>query len=205
MHITSRKFYNFSRWLHIYLSTALFALLLFFCLTGVILNHIAWLSGTEQEQVISAELPKDWSSQQASLVELTPMASAWLRQEYNLPAPKNIEYDNDFGELIFDYSLPGATALAIISVPDRQLTLEYQEPHWLSVWSDLHKGRHSGAVWSWVIDVSAVLMLIFAITGLIILWQNRKKRNAGLLAVLVGAMTPVGIYYLFVPFVSPLF
>ena len=202
MHITSRKFYNFSRWLHIYLSTALFALLLFFCLTGVILNHIAWLSGTEQEQVISAELPEDWPSQLDNLVELTPVASAWLTQEYNLPGPKNIEYDNDFGELILDYSLPGASALAVISIADQQLTLEYQEPHWLSVWSDLHKGRHSGAVWSWVIDVSAVLMLVFAITGLIILWQNRKKRNAGLLAVFVGVMTPVGIYYLFVPFVA---
>ena len=57
-----------------------------------------------------------------------------------------------FGELILDYSLPGASALAVISIADQQLTLEYQEPHWLSVWSDLHKGRHSGAVWSWVID-----------------------------------------------------
>lgn len=201
MRALSRTLYNSSRWLHIYLSTLLFSLLLFFCITGVVLNHIHWLDNTSEDKTIEQNLPVSWFSPQLTLEELQPKASKWLRKTYNLPQAKSIEFDHDTHEIFVDYSLPAGGALAIISLTDKQVSLDYQQAHWMNLWTDLHKGRHSGAIWSWIIDISAVLMVFFAMTGLIILFQNRKKRRSGLIAACIGTLSPVIIYYLFVPFV----
>lgn len=42
-------------------------------------------------------------------------------------------------------------------------------------------------------------MILFALTGVIILFQNRRRRMSTLASVALGALTPVGIYFLFVP------
>lgn len=202
MQTVSRILYNSSRWLHIYLSTALFSLLLFFCISGLVLNNMHWLDETSNDVQLEVELPQDWQWQTDELQQLMPVISVWLSKEYNLPHPRNVEFDPDFGEIIFDYSLPAGGALATVSVADKLLILEYQQAHWMNIWTDLHKGRHSGAVWSWVIDISAVLMLLFALTGFIILFQNRNKRGAGFVTAVAGTLTPFVIYLIFVPFVS---
>ena len=40
-----------SRWLHIYLSMVSFAIVLFFSVTGLTLNHPSWLGGDKQVNV----------------------------------------------------------------------------------------------------------------------------------------------------------
>jgi len=202
MQVFSRVLYNSSRWLHIYLSTALFSLLLFFCASGLVLNNMHWLDDTGTESQLEVELPQDWDWQNQDLPVLMPKISIWLSKEYNLPHPRSVEFDPDFGEIIVDYSLPAGGALATILVHEQSLLLEYQQNHWMNIWTDLHKGRHSGTVWSWVLDISAVLMLLFAVTGFVILFQNRKKRGPGVFTAVAGTLTPFIIYLLFVPFVS---
>ena len=67
--------------------------------------------------------------------------------------------------------------------------------------ADAHEeeGRHTGEAWSWVIDISAVLMILFSITGMIILFQNRKKRLVGIWLTVLGVATPAVIYLCWVP------
>jgi hypothetical protein len=65
--------------------------------------------------------------------------------------------------------------------------------------NDLHKGRHTGEYWSWLIDISAVFMLLFSFTGLIILFQQLKRRGTGLWLLMWGTATPVLIYLIWVP------
>jgi hypothetical protein len=42
-------------------------------------------------------------------------------------------------------------------------------------------------------------MILFAITGMIILFQNRKKRLAGIWITVLGVVTPLVIYSCWVP------
>ncbi|GAA0362555.1 PepSY-associated TM helix domain-containing protein [Bowmanella denitrificans] len=194
-----RSFYNGSRWLHIYLSTALFGLLVFFCVTGVVLNHVGWLDGGGKEGELDISVPPQWQALAQSPPQLIAAVGDYLCQQHNLEHPRAVEWSADDAELVLDYALPAGYALATLDLQGEVLLLEYHKGSWLGVWSDLHKGRHSGLAWSWVIDISAVLMLLFALTGLIILWQNRGKRRSGMLAAVLGALTPVLIYFLFVP------
>jgi len=56
--LIAKKVFSFSRWLHIYVSTALFSLLIFFCFTGITLNHAAWFSNDGEQQTKTIPLPQ---------------------------------------------------------------------------------------------------------------------------------------------------
>lgn len=184
--------------MHIYSSTALFALLVLFCVSGLVLNHVSWLANDKTdgqlEQPLPAELQQSLKQDaQAALPQLT----LYLTKQFNLEQPKSVEWDEE--EILLDYPLPAGFAYVIVEPAPGLLSLGYQKGGFLTLIGDLHKGRHTGDAWAWVIDLSAVLMVLFAITGCIILLQNRNKRRLGLWLTALGLVTPWLIYLLFVP------
>ena len=199
--INKRTFYSVSRALHIYLSTALFFLLILFCVSGIILNHVDWLENDKQngqsQRLISAELFEQANLD--TLPSLYPEIEDYMQQEFSLSNVKSIEWEKEDALVMLDYPLPAGFAYAEIDFQTGELNIDYQIGGFMSLIGDLHKGRHTGEAWSWVIDISAVLMILFAITGLIILFQNRKKRAAGLWLTLLGVATPLVIYLVWVP------
>jgi hypothetical protein len=197
-----KKLFSACRWLHIYLSTILFSLLLFFCITGIVLNHIDWLDHSSEEGELTIELTLNDIQEQAPLQELLPYFQKILLDNYHLQTVQKIEFDHDSKQIIFDYSLPASYVLVIADIVNSKLSIEYSKGNWLNIWSDLHKGRHSGKAWSWVIDLSAIFMTLFAVTGMIILFQNRKKRRNGVITVLFGTLSPLVLYWFFVPYLS---
>ena len=56
---------------------------------------------------------------------------------------------------------------------------------WLN---DLHKGRHTGPVWSVLIDVTAGLLGVMAVSGIWLLLYVRRRRTSGLWVGLVGTL-----------------
>lgn len=177
--INKRALYSTSRALHIYISTALFFLLILFCVSGIVLNHIDWLKNDKNNgqvtAIIPAELVTKANEQLNTLPTLYPEIEAYLAEQYALTKVKSIEWEKEDALVMLDYPLPAGFAYAELDFTTGELNLDYQTGGFLSLIGDLHKGRHSGEVWSWVIDISAVLMILFAITGMIILFQNRKN------------------------------
>ncbi|MEM7079034.1 MAG: PepSY-associated TM helix domain-containing protein [Pseudomonadota bacterium] len=193
------KFYSWSRWLHLYISTVLFATLVFFAITGITLNN-SWYddaSGNEGEleielsETLRAGLREDsWDPDLSAL-------RATVADATGLGEPSRVELFAEYQEVTFEYALPAGQALATLT-PDRAW-LEYETGSLLALANALHKSRDGGAVWSVFVDVAAVGMLLFAITGITILFQNRRRRRSALLSVALGLLTPVGLYLLFVP------
>nr|WP_231387294.1 PepSY-associated TM helix domain-containing protein [Pseudoalteromonas sp. A41-2] len=196
-------FYSVSRALHIYLSTALFFLLILFCISGIILNHVSWLENDKHNGqthvLISAQLFKKAQQNLNALPTLYPEIERYMADQFSLQNVKSIEWEKQDALVMLDYPLPAGFAYAEIDFQTGELNLDYQTGGVMSLIGDLHKGRHTGEAWSWVIDISAVLMIIFAITGLFILFQNRKKRTSGLWLTLFGVVTPLVIYLVWVP------
>ncbi|WP_421419090.1 PepSY-associated TM helix domain-containing protein [Pseudoalteromonas lipolytica] len=198
-----RIFYSVSRALHIYLSTALFFLLILFCISGIILNHVSWLENDKHNGqthvLISAQLFEKAQQNLNALPTLYPEIERYMADQFSLQNVKSIEWEKQDALVMLDYPLPAGFAYAEIDFQTGELNLDYQTGGVMSLIGDLHKGRHTGEAWSWVIDISAVLMIIFAITGLFILFQNRKKRTSGLWLTLFGVVTPLVIYLVWVP------
>ncbi|MFP3351344.1 PepSY-associated TM helix domain-containing protein [Pseudoalteromonas sp. SIMBA_153] len=201
--VNKRALYSTSRALHIYISTALFFLLILFCVSGIVLNHVDWLKNDKNNGQITAAIPAELltkaQTELNTLPAIYPQIEAYLAKQYGLNKVKSIEWEKQDSLVILDYSLPAGYAYAEFDFISGELLLDYQTGGVLSVIGDLHKGRYSGDVWSWVIDISAVLMILFAITGMIILFQNRKKRIAGIWITALGVATPIVIYLCWVP------
>jgi hypothetical protein len=68
-----------------------------------------------------------------------------------------------------------------------------------AVLDDLHKGRDSGVAWAWVIDVSAVLMAVSAVSGLWLVLYVRRRRSPGLVVTLVGTLVLLAVVWMWVP------
>ena len=201
--INKRALYSTSRALHIYISTALFFLLILFCVSGIVLNHVDWLKNDKSNGHVTATIPAELvtkaNAQLNTLPSLYPEIEAYLATQYSLTKVKSIEWEKEDALVMLDYPLPAGFAYAELDFATGELNLDYQTGGFLSLIGDLHKGRYTGEVWSWVIDTSAELMIIFAITGMIILFQNRKKRLAGIWITVLGIATPLVIYLCWVP------
>ena len=55
---------------------------------------------------------------------------------------------------------------------------EVTDRGWIAYLNDLHKGRHTGAAWSWFLDVFAVAAIVFCVSGLLLLQLHSKRRPA---------------------------
>ena len=66
----------------------------------------------------------------------------------------------------------------------------------VGVINDLHKGRDTGPVWSLVIDVSAVLLIVISLSGLILIFYLKLRRVPGVVVAVVGGLV-VGLLYWF--------
>lgn len=199
-----RNFFYYSRLVHIYLSSLLFTLLILFCVSGLTLNHLDWVDNDhrdgETEIVLSGEQQLIFNEGESLPENQSVLAiQALLAEQFNLQNPAEVNIDNEVGEVTFDYKLPAGYAFAIVDTESQTLLVEYRRGGFWTILNDLHKGRNTGAAWSWVIDLSAVLVIFFAVTGLVILFQNRKQRNPATITVILGTLTPVIIYLFWVP------
>ncbi|MEM1173726.1 MAG: PepSY-associated TM helix domain-containing protein [Pseudomonadota bacterium] len=197
--MTRQRFFTLVRSVHLYSSTALFASLAFFCVTGVTLSHGWYLdSGNRSdsrelavpELLVKGLAPDDWNPDIDALTKFIER-SAGLRE------PTKIELDRDYGEITLSYSAPAADADVLVT--QEGMLIDAQRGSWLATLNDLHKNRDAGLSWSILIDVTAIGMLAFALTGLVILFQNRRQVRRSLMIVAVGLATPVLVFLFLVP------
>ena len=94
-----RSFYSVSRALHIYLSTALFFLLILFCVSGIILNHVSWLENDkhngQNQLLVSAKLFEKAQANLDTLPSLYPEIEQYMQQQFSLSNVKSIEWEKE--------------------------------------------------------------------------------------------------------------
>ncbi len=185
----------FSRWLHVYFSMFSFLVVLFFAVTGITLNHAEWFDGKQVEKKFTGNIPVAWvnarDTSQIKKLEIVEL----LRKMYNIKG-----YVSDFliqeDQCAVSFKGPGYGADAFISRKDGKFQLTELRMGLIAVLNDLHKGRDSGKGWSWVIDISAGLLSLISLTGLIMLFFLRTKRLNGILWLVIGGAICYLIYWL---------
>ena len=60
------------------------------------------------------------------------------------------------------------------------------------------KGRNTGPAWSWFIDIFAVASLVFALTGLVLLWLHAHRRPSTWPLVGLGLLIPLLLAMFFI-------
>ncbi len=211
-----RKFSNrlaaFMRWLHIYLSLfGLFALL-FFSVTGITLNHPDWFFNEAEKSVQSEgkinpawlrlKSPEPVIDSQNSDDETRHVARLeiveFLRKTHAVRGALS-EIKADDRECTVTFKGPGYAADAFIDRDSGDYKITQTYHGFIAVINDLHKGRDTGTVWSIVIDLSAVVMTLVSITGVIILFWIKRRRVSGMITALVGTIVVLFVIWRWVP------
>lgn len=177
--------------------------LIVFAATGITLNNAAWIEASPTVESRSATLPDDLRStlvdmaDKAATVALPREAERWLDNEFNIRVRgRPAEFSAD--EVYVGLPEPGADAWLAISLPDGHVEYERNARGWVAYFNDLHKGRNTGAAWSWFIDIFAAACLMFAVTGLFLMTMHATNRRATWPLTGLGVLIPLVLMLLWV-------
>lgn len=196
MNIFKRNFSRSNRWLHIYLSMFSFAALLFFAVTGITLNHTSWIEGKEKVNQLEGDLQPAWVHTDSSKVSDLQVVE-FMRNKYSITAPLS-DFNTDESEVSFSFKGPGYNADGFIDRANGHFQITITKYGLVAMLNDLHKGRDSGKAWGWLIDISAVLMILVSLTGFIMLFFLKNKIVSGLIITALGTIALMLVYYWFV-------
>jgi hypothetical protein len=81
------------------------------------------------------------------------------------------------GELFYSIKQAGKSASIAVDLETGDTFYEQTHYGWWAVLNDLHKGRNTSNFWAWIIDLSSVLFIIFAISGFILAMPQKRFRR----------------------------
>ncbi len=175
--------------------------LLLFAFTGITLNHAADVEGSPQTVEKSATLPAPLLKQVATdggadaKKPLPAPVATWVEKETGARAAGEAEWSAD--EIYLALPRPGGDGWVSIDRQNGTVTSESTSRGWISYLNDLHKGRNTGTVWTWFIDIFAVACFVFAMTGLLLLQLHAAKRPSTWPIVGAGLIIPTVLILLF--------
>ncbi|PWS29580.1 peptidase [Pedobacter yonginense] len=175
-----------------------FTILLFFAVSGLTLNHADWFtSGKEVVTKDSGNVEVRWVNQTDTAKINKLQLVEFFRNEHQVKGALS-DFRIDDRECSLTFNGPGYIADSFVDRETGKYELTVTRLGAVAVINDLHKGRDSGKAWSWIIDISAVLMTLVSISGIILICFIKKKRLSGFLIAAVGTIACYLIYKLFV-------
>jgi hypothetical protein len=187
-----------ARWLHIYLSMVSFAIVLFFAVSGLTVNHPEWFADSvKTRQTRGLVDPALLHPPGTTEPDKTGLVQSMRTREHLHGAVEEVRVDD--AEINFSYRAPGYSADIVIDRAKGTYALTETRNGFVAVINDLHKGRDTGKGWKLLIDISAILLTLVSLTGLVILWFIYKRRTSGFIIAAVGLALGVLVYKIFVP------
>ncbi|TWX58496.1 PepSY-associated TM helix domain-containing protein [Colwellia hornerae] len=187
---------SFSRLIHIYVSMALLSLLLFFSVTGITLNHPEWFRDSKAD-VVERALMID-----LSMIENPPLTpqqivkvSTAIEQKLSISLNNTI-LESSQDELFFSIKRAGKNTAITLDLVSGELFFEETDYGWWALMNDLHKGRNTSVFWGWIIDITSLLCILFALSGFILAMpQRRFNRTLTLSLTVTVAMIFTAIWW----------
>ncbi len=186
------------RWLHLYLSMFSFAILFFFAITGLTLNHAEWFADQQRSSSNKGKLDALWVNNEDTLTIDKLKVVEFLRTKHKVSGALS-DFIIDETQCTVAFSGPGYSADIFIDRQSGEYDITEAFSGFVGVINDLHKGRDSGKTWSLIIDISAILMVLVSFTGMIMIFYLKRKKGTGILVAVIGLILSWLVYRLFVP------
>ena len=175
--------------------------MLLFAVTGITLNHAAQIEGEARVDNRTATVPAALLASLDADAEgdapLPPALAEWLSDALDTPIGRR-EAEWSAGELYLSMPGPGRDAWLSLDLESGAVEYERTDRGWISYLNDLHKGRNTGAAWSWFIDIFALACVVFTLTGLFLLQMHARQRPSTWPWVGLGLVVPVLLALLFI-------
>lgn len=195
--LTANGTQRWMRWVHVYTSMIAFVIILFFGVTGLLLNHPSWLGGDDVvTETFEGTLPASVASADGGVEFLA--VSEFLRSEHGISGEVT-NFDQVATEGSINYTGPSYGASARFDVETLTYDITVRSEGFVNAMRDLHSGSDTGAAWDLLIDISAIFLVFVSITGLGIQLFMRKRRRSALLW--LGAGTVVSVLLIWITMV----
>jgi hypothetical protein len=171
-----------------------FAILFFFAITGITLNHTDWFSHHQSSRQLKGSVDPRWLRPEVRKFEVAEK----LRERHGIRSAIT-DFRIDDGQAAVSFKGPGYSADAFFDRATGNYEFNETTMGFVAILNDLHKGRDTGPVWSAVIDISAVLMVLVSLSGMVLIFFLHKRLVSGLLCVVGGGIVSYLIYRLWVP------
>lgn len=202
MTLASKTFWSrqFRQW-HWISSALVLALMLLFSVTGLTLNNPDWFAGEpvleSREIELSESLRKALADVETARA-LDPAVTERLADETGVPLGRAKPPRIEFGEVIYDLNAPGVNSSLAVDLAVGSAYFERTDHGFVARLNDLHKGRDSGLVWGLLIDLTAIVCIVFCLSGLGLLAINANARSLTWPITTLGIAAPLIAYVLFV-------
>jgi len=193
----NRKTAMLVRWLHIYLSMLAFAVVFFFAITGLTLNHADKFTGQVQTSQEKGQMNAAWTRGPDTLHIDKLAIVEYLRRTHGIKAAVS-DFRIDESQIGVSFKGPGYAADVFLDRATGDYDLTKTSAGFVGMINDLHKGRDTGRGWSFFIDVCAILLSLVSLTGIVLLLFLKRRRLSGLLVAAGGLLLAWLIYMIWI-------
>lgn len=189
-----RWFCKLSRLFHLLLGLSGLWLMLFFSVTGFMLNHEDWFGMDEPQRTVETGVtPKEYVEGPDKLLVVEH-----LRSQFGIVGRlETFEVEEE--ELHVLFKKPGLEVEAVIQREDGS-TILTRESRGLAGWlTDLHRGKTTTVPWGVAIDLTSILFLLIAVSGLLLWFTLYGRRRLGLYVLSAGLVVSIALIYLASP------
>jgi uncharacterized protein len=192
----NRTFITVCRTVHIYLTMFGLAVMVFFAVTGFTANHEDWFGAAEpkHEAKLEGSTPTELLAKDDRLGVVEH-----LRKTFRITGAVSGYDVLDDGRVSVGFKEPGAIWEVEIDGSDGTTMGLAKSFNATAVINNLHRGRYSGPAWRWVIDLSAGLIVLACLTGIVLWWVLPKRRKLGVAFLLLGTALAWAVYAVLVP------
>lgn len=182
------------RAVHIYLTMLGLLVMLLFGVTGLTINHEDGF-GAITPRVVDREgkLPAELAARPDGL-----RLVEHLRQTYGIHGAMT-----DFSEMTDEFAIafkePGQLWEVTVDRGAGTVRIHHEQYNFVALINNLHRGRYTGSAWSWVIDFSAILIVLACLTGFVLWLALPRRRQLGIAFLALGTVATMAVIYFFVP------
>jgi len=194
------EIYRQSRAWHGYLSAFAFLALIFFAITGLLLNHPEWTT-TDKEQpskeatvtLVAADLARAKAAEDPAKAlgeavgKATPLIGAW----------QSGEVIDEEAQLRFEG--PKGSSDVVVDLATGKAEVETKHARLIDTINELHRGKNASTAWKAIIDASAIVILLLSLIGYVLFFSLRFRLRTSLILTGVSLLGLVGVVVFFTP------
>lgn len=194
------EIYRQSRAWHGYLSAFAFLALIFFAITGLLLNHPEWTTADKEQPskettvtLAAAELARAKAATDPAKAlgeavgRKTPLIGAW----------QSGEVIDEEAQLRFEG--PKGSSDVVVDLATGKAEVETKRARLIDTINELHRGKNSGGAWKAVIDASAIVILLLSVIGYVLFFSLRFRLRTSLILTGASLAGLVGVVVWFTP------
>jgi hypothetical protein len=184
------------RKLHLYCGLLLMAFVVMYCFTGLLLDHEDFVARGKPTKSISEHVLTyggPWTND---------LLGTHLQRSLNLPGRLASSDSRNDGSFSFRFANAGVQVEAQIPATRDRVTLIRSEPTVVGKLHAMHRFHGYGGgwlynLWAFALDLSSVALLVFAIAGAILWYQQKGHRTTGWALLTIGTAYSLGTIVFF--------